>query len=198
VVLLWVMGLGACTTWCCCGYGPGGPHHVVLLWVSGLEARNPFWLGERRAVMPIELFCPGCGKPMRAADGDAGRKGQCPECGTKVQIPNQSIRSTPAKPPAKANSTSRSSPATPSSPASHSATPLPPLSKAYRPPQSDSASQHGNGPGAETSRAAENRIRLSCPRCAQRLQVPQSDAGKLGQCPRCGTQIPIPGSGSST
>ena len=177
------------------GYGPGGPYHALN---AGQEARATYWLGERRTGMPIELFCPGCGKPMRAADGDAGRKGKCPECGTKVQIPNQSIRSKPVKPPAKANPKSRSSPATPSSPGSHAATPPQPLFKTSRPPQSDSTPQNQSVPGSETSRAAKKRIRLTCPRCAQRLQVPQAAAGKQGQCPRCGTQIPIPGSGSST
>ena len=47
--------------------------------------------------MPIEFHCPGCGKLMRTPDATAGRKGQCPHCGTKVQIPATSLAS-PEKP----------------------------------------------------------------------------------------------------
>ena len=39
------------------------------------------------ATMPIEFYCPGCGHLMRTPDETAGRKGRCPNCDIKVQIP---------------------------------------------------------------------------------------------------------------
>lgn len=44
--------------------------------------------------MPIEFFCPGCGKLMRTPDDTAGRKGLCPNCGIKVQIPPTTLATT--------------------------------------------------------------------------------------------------------
>ena len=41
--------------------------------------------------MPIEFFCPGCGKLMRTPDDTGGRKGRCPSCQTKVLIPAASV-----------------------------------------------------------------------------------------------------------
>jgi hypothetical protein len=36
--------------------------------------------------MPIELTCP-CGKRLRVAEAFAGQRGQCPACGSLLQIP---------------------------------------------------------------------------------------------------------------
>lgn len=44
--------------------------------------------------MPIEFYCPGCGNLMRTPDETAGRKGRCPTCQLKVQIPGSSVAST--------------------------------------------------------------------------------------------------------
>jgi len=41
--------------------------------------------------MPIEFYCPGCGNLMRTPDETAGRKGRCPTCQLKVQIPASSV-----------------------------------------------------------------------------------------------------------
>jgi len=43
--------------------------------------------------MAIEFYCPGCAKLMRTPDETAGRKGKCPNCGLKVQIPAASVAS---------------------------------------------------------------------------------------------------------
>ncbi len=42
--------------------------------------------------MPIEFYCPGCGKLMRTPDETAGRKGRCPNCKIKVAIPLSSVK----------------------------------------------------------------------------------------------------------
>lgn len=42
--------------------------------------------------MAIEFFCPGCGNLMRTPDETGGRKGRCPNCQTKVQIPDSSVK----------------------------------------------------------------------------------------------------------
>ena len=44
--------------------------------------------------MAIEFYCPGCGNLMRTPDETAGRKGRCPTCQLKVQIPAKSVAST--------------------------------------------------------------------------------------------------------
>ena len=44
--------------------------------------------------MPIEFYCPGCGNLMRTPDDTAGRKGRCPTCQLKVQIPASSVAAT--------------------------------------------------------------------------------------------------------
>jgi DNA-directed RNA polymerase subunit M/transcription elongation factor TFIIS len=44
--------------------------------------------------MPIEFYCPGCGNLMRTPDETAGRKGRCPTCQLKVQIPANSVAAT--------------------------------------------------------------------------------------------------------
>ncbi|MCA9123274.1 MAG: hypothetical protein H6821_01130 [Planctomycetaceae bacterium] len=44
--------------------------------------------------MPIEFYCPGCGNLMRTPDETAGRKGRCPTCSVKVQIPQSSVAAT--------------------------------------------------------------------------------------------------------
>ncbi|MEO8493921.1 MAG: hypothetical protein ABI614_02545, partial [Planctomycetota bacterium] len=44
--------------------------------------------------MPIEFYCPGCGNLMRTPNETAGRKGRCPTCQLKVQIPASSVAST--------------------------------------------------------------------------------------------------------
>ena len=41
--------------------------------------------------MPIKFYCPGCGNLMRTPDDTAGRKGRCPTCQLKVQIPASSV-----------------------------------------------------------------------------------------------------------
>lgn len=43
--------------------------------------------------MPIEFYCPGCGNLMRTPDETAGRKGRCPTCQLKVQIPAGTVAS---------------------------------------------------------------------------------------------------------
>lgn len=43
--------------------------------------------------MAIQFYCPGCGNLMRTPDETAGRKGRCPNCGLKIQIPTESLAS---------------------------------------------------------------------------------------------------------
>jgi len=38
--------------------------------------------------MTIRVTCPNCGKEFEAADTDAGRKGQCGNCGQVIEIPS--------------------------------------------------------------------------------------------------------------
>lgn len=156
---------------------------------------------ERRSIMPIEFFCPGCGKPMRTADSHAERKGKCPECGTKVQIPSQSIRAKPIQPPSLNQPLGQVAPQPPAP-----AQGIPSPTKGFRLPvtepnaapipRSTTPATDAKPPltsaAAETGRSTPKRIRLHCPRCLQRLVVPQSASGRQGQCPRCGTLIPIP------
>lgn len=46
--------------------------------------------------MAIEFYCPGCGNLMRTPDETAGRKGRCPTCQLKVQIPGESVANSSA------------------------------------------------------------------------------------------------------
>ena len=63
--------------------------------------------------MAIEFFCPGCGKLMRTPDETAGRKGRCPSCSLKVQIPLTSVASNSSSSPViKLGETPRVSPQT--------------------------------------------------------------------------------------
>ena len=41
--------------------------------------------------MSIEFYCPGCGNLMRTPDATAGKKGRCPSCSIKIQIPGESL-----------------------------------------------------------------------------------------------------------
>ena len=49
--------------------------------------------------MPIDFYCPGCGNLMRTPDETAGRKGRCPTCQLKVQIPANSVASASSESP---------------------------------------------------------------------------------------------------
>lgn len=115
--------------------------------------------------MAIEFYCPGCGKLMRTPDPTAGRKGRCPHCATKVQIPLASINhgaNSPAAPSGTSAEPQRSAPQQP----------------AARQPQSQRA---GNEP-----------IQFVCGSCHKTLRVPAANAGKKGKCPNCGTVMTIP------
>ena len=47
----------------------------------------------------IRFFCPGCGQLVQTSDRTAGKKGQCPHCQIKVQIPTTTlVLQTPDKP----------------------------------------------------------------------------------------------------
>jgi predicted RNA-binding Zn-ribbon protein involved in translation (DUF1610 family) len=45
--------------------------------VNGAEARSHV----------IRFKCPYCGKALKVADTDAGKKGKCPGCGKRMRIP---------------------------------------------------------------------------------------------------------------
>lgn len=44
--------------------------------------------------MPIEFSCSQCGKTLRTPDDSAGKKGRCPDCGSVMNIPQQSTAGT--------------------------------------------------------------------------------------------------------
>lgn len=37
--------------------------------------------------MPIRVSCPGCSKSFTAPESAAGKRGKCPKCGTRVEVP---------------------------------------------------------------------------------------------------------------
>lgn len=86
--------------------------------------------------MAIEFKCSGCGKKMKTDDIHAGKKGKCPKCGAKVDIP------LPGMP------TPQSSPE-PSAPAAPSV----PMSRAVE-PQAPDADLFGAAPGSTADRDA--------------------------------------------
>ncbi|MFV2068705.1 MAG: hypothetical protein ACC645_17170, partial [Pirellulales bacterium] len=45
--------------------------------------------------MAIEFDCTSCGKRLRVQDQDAGKKAECPECRTILEIPAAPIPSEP-------------------------------------------------------------------------------------------------------
>ncbi|MFO0904837.1 MAG: hypothetical protein U0939_17655 [Pirellulales bacterium] len=45
------------------------------------------WLPKVGGIVAIEFPCAACQKLIRAADGAAGRRGQCPFCGAITQVP---------------------------------------------------------------------------------------------------------------
>lgn len=175
--------------------------------------------------MSIEFHCPGCGKLMRTPDATAGRKGQCPHCGTKVQIPTSSLTTSekplppasPARPPAPAANrpaaasvsgadmirfTCTSCGRTLSVPASSAG-------KQSRCPGCNAVSQvPGAKPtGAKTvgprtaapaSPTPGPLTQFACPSCRKAVRVAVSTAGSRGQCPHCGAVLVIPGAGGAS
>ncbi len=59
-----------------------------------LHAISP---GSRSPKMSIVVYCKECGKKIRAPDGRAGRRGQCPQCKHEMLIPEVSESSPPEK-----------------------------------------------------------------------------------------------------
>lgn len=115
--------------------------------------------------MAIEFYCPGCGKLMRTPDPTAGRKGRCPHCATKVQIPMTSM------------TTGGDTPSTPGGAPVQSQSPQPRQPAATQPlPQP----------------AADAPIQFVCGSCHKTLRVPAANAGKKGKCPHCATVMTIP------
>jgi len=45
--------------------------------------------------MAIHVTCPNCGREFEAADSDAGRKGQCANCGQVIEIPFADVGAAP-------------------------------------------------------------------------------------------------------
>ncbi|HJN10418.1 MAG TPA: hypothetical protein QF564_17155 [Pirellulaceae bacterium] len=115
--------------------------------------------------MAIEFYCPGCGKLMRTPDPTAGRKGRCPHCATKVQIPKTSIT-----PNADTPSASNHAAPTPQQPASKQPLATPP-----------SGQPANNDP-----------IQFVCASCQKTLRVPAANTGKKGKCPHCSAVMTIP------
>ncbi|MGE0759552.1 MAG: hypothetical protein AB7O38_21215 [Pirellulaceae bacterium] len=99
---------------------------------------------------------------MRTPDETAGRKGKCPNCGVKVQIPESSLAMGSSSPPASSlgGAAAAASHPAPSQPAAAPASP----------------------PG----------IQFPCAQCQHRLTVPAAMAGRKGKCPQCGAVMTIP------
>ena len=120
--------------------------------------------------MAIEFFCPGCGKLMRTPDPTAGRKGRCPHCSTKVQIPLKSIA-----PKTDARAAPNQALSTPQQPTTNQPT---------TPRQAESANTEP--------------IQFVCGSCQKTLRVPAANAGKKGKCPHCNTVMTIPTTSPAT
>jgi DNA-directed RNA polymerase subunit RPC12/RpoP len=163
--------------------------------------------------MPIEFYCPGCGKLMRTPDATAGRKGQCPQCGTKVQIPISSVANAETASPAASPTVSPAAPAASGAASPGAGTqirfacntcnrtlsvPSSNAGKQARCPGCNSVTQI---PAASTlaspkaaAPAAPNQF--TCPSCKKTIRIPASAAGGRGKCPHCGAVVTLPGSSS--
>ena len=163
--------------------------------------------------MPIEFPCTGCGKLMRAADAAAGRKGQCPHCGTLVPIPSVSTAgsqnggSRPSSPAAAPRVAPPSPPRgtmqfdcgrcrrTLSVPAANAgkkgkcphcgAVMTIPAASATAAPPATSKWTGGPAPAAAP-------IEFACPFCNRTVRFAGSAAGQTGKCPHCASTIKVP------
>ena len=177
--------------------------------------------------MAIEFYCPGCGKLMRTPDPTAGRKGRCPHCATKVQIPMTSITANADTPSAPNHAAP-----TPQQPAATSPVGQPanndpiqfvcascqktlrvPAVNAGKkdkcphcsavmtiPTRSPAANQPTGAKWKGTPRPAATAapIQFTCPGCHKSVRVNASAAGQQGQCPHCQTVVKIPQNTSAT
>lgn len=141
---------------------------------------------------------------MRTPDETAGRKGKCPHCGTKVQIPEGSLASGMARPMAR--------PADVSAPPEEKIAFRCQCGRTLRVP-ANAAGKKGRCPGcgatmtipqqstvkaspSPASRPASTEspstIEFACPSCMKKVRVGAASAGKQGRCPHCKSVIRIP------
>ncbi len=52
--------------------------------------------------MPISVTCPSCGSKIKAPDGLAGRRANCPKCKAPINVPAANGSQEPAQPPSRA------------------------------------------------------------------------------------------------
>lgn len=126
--------------------------------------------------MPIQFFCPGCGKRMQTPDQTAGRKGKCPHCGIKVVIPDQSLAMPLGE---EGTASSRSSP-----------TPMRWKTKSASDDCQPTAAT-AEVPGSRQGDGCDI-VTFACPQCQRRVKVSAAARGKLGLCPQCHAKIVIP------
>ena len=167
--------------------------------------------------MAIEFHCPGCGKLVRTPDKSAGKRGQCPHCQTKVQIPMASIATSksaneddllidPTRPQAPASpaveQVESSIELTCSSCSQKLAVPAAAAGRKGKCPHCGTVMaipSTGSSPPAadESSRwrgggQGPASIQFNCPSCSRSVKVAASAAGIRGQCPHCKSVVQIP------
>ena len=161
--------------------------------------------------MTIEFSCQGCGKSMRAPDAAAGKKGQCPQCGTLNTIPlaggdtpSTSSFSPPTPAPGPAPSPAAAgtlefacgscgrSMRSPASAAGKKGK-CPTCGAVTQIPLSAPAPAAASSGGGAASGAP---IVFACPSCQREVKTPAAAAGKQGKCPHCQSVIRIPLSSS--
>jgi DNA-directed RNA polymerase subunit M/transcription elongation factor TFIIS len=163
--------------------------------------------------MPIEFYCPGCGNLMRTPDETAGRKGRCPTCQLKVQIPANSVATTSSE-----SAVPRSAIA--ASPQGNGPEPIrfdcgscgktlsiPAINAGKKgqcphcgkllsiPWKSPAAGERWRGTPKQKptlTKAGGEKIEFHCSSCREVVRVGAAAAGKKGQCPRCKAVIQIP------
>ena len=163
--------------------------------------------------MPIEFHCPGCGNLMRTPDKTAGKRGQCPDCKTRVQIPGTSIATS-------GNSATESPSAVSQTPTQRQPEKTAPLrlpcsdcgqtltvsaanagKKGKCPhcgavmtirPASDAADKKGPAPRWKGTPQPTGTIQFNCPSCRLLVKVAATAAGARGKCPHCKGVVQIP------
>ncbi len=168
--------------------------------------------------MPIEFYCPGCGNLMQTPDETAGRKGRCPTCQLKVQIPgssvatgssDSSIRREISPPSVKAPSPIRfdcgSCGKTLSIAAANAgkkgqcpqcgelmSIPLKSQDSAAESRWKGTPTSPPGKPQQTRTKASGEKIEFHCSNCREIVRVGAAAAGKRGQCPRCKSVVQIP------
>src|SRR5487761_1124215 len=120
--------------------------------------------------MGIKFTCPACGRALNVKSELGGKKGRCPKCQAKIEIPAESAAD---------SGSSGSQASSPSGLAPAPATGLPTASAATAAPGSTAAPRAAAGAGAVTS--AEKSTILLTPQAAG---VPGGVAGPISEAPQ--------------